>query len=112
MQLGPEEIDIVAGLAQQAGVSAQALAVAIEAESPAQVAHVLALSEDEAARRLDPLRRAATVGEDWGAGCMLLTDDVRAEIRAALRALLPADHSASSGVSQGYTIQAAVSSTK
>lgn len=101
MQLGTEEQVIVAELARQAGVDAGALGKAIESEEPAEVARVLSLPEDEAARRLEPLRRAATVGEDWGAGCRLLTDDVSAEIRTALHALLPADHSASSGVSQG-----------
>ncbi|MEA2724423.1 MAG: hypothetical protein QOH59_2194 [Gemmatimonadales bacterium] len=101
MQFGAAEYNIVAELAQKAGVDALALAQAVESEVPAEVARVLSISEAEAARRLEPLRRAATVGEDWGAGCRLLTDDVCAEIHTALRSLLPGDHSASLGVSQG-----------
>ena len=101
MQLGWEEHMIVAELARTQGVDAQALVDALESEEASRLARVLSIGEDEAARRLEPLRRAATVGEDWGAGCKILTDDVRAEIRAALHALLPPDHSASLGVSQG-----------
>ncbi len=101
MQLGNEERTVVAGIAREAMVDTTALLEALEAEDPSEVARVLSIPEHEAARRLEPLRRAATVGEDWGAGCKILTDDVRAEIRAALRALLPPDHSDSLGGSQG-----------
>jgi hypothetical protein len=101
MQLGNEERTVVAEIAREAMVDTNVLLEAIESEEPSEVARVLSIPEHEAARRLEPLRRAATVGEDWGAGCKILTDDVRSEIRAALRALLPADYSDSLGGSQG-----------
>ncbi len=101
MQLGNEERAVVAEIAREAMVDTTALLEALESEEPSEVARVLSIPEHEAVRRLEPLRRAATVDEDWGAGCKILTDDVRAEIRAALRALLPTDHSDSLGGSQG-----------
>ncbi len=101
MQLGNEERAVVAEIAREAMVDTTALLEALESEEPSEVARVLSIPEHEAVRRLEPLRRAATVDEDWGAGCKILTDDVRAEIHAALRALRPTDHSDSLGGSQG-----------
>ena len=102
MQLQSEERAVLAEVAWRCGVAVQTLIAAVEAESAPELAAVLGIGEAEAEARLEPLRRAAMIGDDWGAGCKLLTDEVRAEIRAALRALLPAtDYSASSGVSQG-----------
>ncbi len=102
MQLGGEERAILADIARQLGVAAQELADAVEHESPAELARVMGIGEAEAAARLAPTQRIAAIGDDWGAGCRILTDDMRAELRLALRKLLPAyDHTASSGVSHG-----------
>ena len=102
MRLEDEERAILADIARQLDVPAQALVDAVEHESTAELAGLLHITRDEAARRLDPVRRTVAIGDDWGAGCKLLTDEVRAELRGALRKLLPTpDHSASSGVSQG-----------
>ncbi len=102
MQLQGEERSVVADIAQQAGVPVWVLMDAVEHESVTELAQVLGISQAEAARRFDPVRRTVTVGDDWGAGCKLLTDELRAELRAALGGLLrAADHSASPDVSHG-----------
>lgn len=102
MQLQGEDRAIVAEIAQHAGVPARALIDAVEHESVSELAHVLRIDEAEAARRLEPVRRTVAIGDDWGAGCKLLTDELRVELRTALRELLPTTApSASSGVFQG-----------
>ena len=102
MQLQPEERAIVTDVARQLGVENQALGDALEHESVPELARLLGISEAEAANRLEPVRRTVAIGDDWGAGCKLLTEEMRAELRAALYKLLPEqNHSASSGVSQG-----------
>lgn len=102
MQLQSEERAIVTDVARQLGVEDQALAGAIEHESVPELARVLGISEAEAANRLEPVRRMVAIGDDWGAGCKLLTEEMHAELRAALYKLLPErSHSASLGVSQG-----------
>ena len=102
MRLEGEERAILAGIARQLGVATQALVDAVEHESTTELAAVMGITRDEAAARLEPVRRTVTVGDDWGAGCKLLTDEMRAELRVALRKLLPTpNHSVSSGVSQG-----------
>jgi hypothetical protein len=66
------------------------------------VAEVLGIDETDARARLEPIRRMATIGDDWGAGCRLLSEEMRGELRRALRGLLDdRAHSASFGVSQG-----------
>ena len=102
MQLGDEERAILADIARQLGVAPQRLVDAVEHESVAELAGVMSITKAEAAARLDPVRRAVAIRDDWGAGCKLLTDEVRAELRVALRKLLPTTmHSASSDDSQG-----------
>ena len=102
MQLQLAEQEILVDVARRSNVDAQALIAAVEDESVLDLATALGIGEVEAARRLDPVRRAVAVGDDWGAGCKLLTDDIRAELQAALRGLGEHDpHSASPGVSQG-----------
>jgi hypothetical protein len=101
MQIGPTEraiLDVVAG---KCGATTEDLADVIEQESAEGLARALGLASDEAASRMARIRRAVTIDDDWGAGCKLLTDDVRAELHAALRALGDTDYSASLGVSQG-----------
>jgi hypothetical protein len=102
VQLLSEERMIVAEIARRLGVAPQALADALEHESPVELAAALHIDEADAAARLEPVRRTAAIGDDWGAGCKLLTDEMRADLRAALWRLAPAsDHSVSSGVSHG-----------
>lgn len=102
MELEAEERGILSDAADQLGVAADALIGAIENESAAELAQVLGISETDAALRLEPVLRTATIRGDWGGGCKLMTDEVRAQLAAALRSLLqPHAHSASLGVSQG-----------
>jgi hypothetical protein len=102
MQLGPEEYRILEDGARQLGISAETLALALEHESAVELAQALGISIDEATERLGRVRRSVTVSDDWGAGCLLMTDQVRAELHTALHRLVQTpDHSASSGVSQG-----------
>jgi hypothetical protein len=90
MQLQPEERAIIADVARQLGVEDQALGDALEHESVPELARLLGISEAEATSRLEPVRRTVAFGDDWGAGCMLLTDEMRADLHAALYKLLPA----------------------
>ena len=102
MELGVDEWAILSDVANELGVSAEALVRAVVNESPAELARVMGISEQDAALRLEPVLRTTTVGGDWGAGCKLMTDELRAQLAAALRSLpLPTVHSASLGVSQG-----------
>lgn len=102
MELEAAERAILSDAANQLGVVAEALIRAIENESAAELAQVLGISEMDAALRLEPILRTTTVRGDWGAGCKLMTDEVRAQLASALRSLLqPHAHSASLGVSQG-----------
>ncbi len=102
MQIQDEERALLIDIAEQLGVDVQALIAAVEHESPREVAEVLGIDETDARARLEPIRRMATIGDDWGAGCRLLSDEMRGELRRALRGLLDdRAHSASFGVSQG-----------
>lgn len=102
MQLQAEERAILIEVAQQRGAAPEALIQAVEDESAREVAAALAIDEAEAEARLAPVRRIVAVNDDWGAGCKLLTDELRGELRAALRGLAGSGaYSASSGVSQG-----------
>jgi hypothetical protein len=99
MQLQSEEQAIVAEVARQLGVAPERLAGALEQESAVALAHVLGIGEAEAAERLQPISRVVAFGDDWAAGCWLLTDEMRDELRTALWSLLPAAQPASPGVS-------------
>lgn len=101
MQVGPAERAILHAVARERGTTTDDLVDAIEQESAEGLARALGLALDKAASQMARIRRAATIEDDWGAGCKLLTDDVRAELHAALRALGDTDYSASFGVSQG-----------
>ncbi len=101
MRLEAEERAILEDIAQAAGIVPERLLQAVEHESVEELAEVLGLDERESAARLEPVLRAVTVGDDWGAGCKLLTSEVRAELQAALSKLGPGAHSASLGVSHG-----------
>lgn len=87
MKLESEDVAILNEGAQSAGVDGAQLARAIEAEAVSDVAAALHITIKEATERLRPLQRAMSIGDDWGAGCKLLTDDVRQAIREALRTL-------------------------
>ncbi len=102
MQLQAEDRAILADGARRLRVDTGALIEAIEHESVAELAAILGIDQQEAALRMDPIRRAVAIGDDWGAGCRLLTDDIRTELQAALRRLIPdGAYSTSSGGSQG-----------
>lgn len=101
MQIGPTEHAILHEVARRHGATTEDLVHAIEHESVQALALVLGLTPNEGAERMARIGRAVAINDDWGAGCKLLTDDVRAELHAALRALGDSDHSASFGVSQG-----------
>lgn len=60
---------------------------AVEAESVRELARVLGIEPTAAAERMERLQRIMVVQNDWGAGCRLLSDDVEAELCAALDAL-------------------------
>jgi hypothetical protein len=57
---------------------------ALSHESAAELAQALGLPAAAAEERMARARRALTVQSDWGAGCKLLTDDVQAELLAAI----------------------------
>ncbi len=101
MRLEAEERAIVEDVAHHLGVVPARLLDAVEHESAAELAQALHVTEGEAAARLEPVLRAVSIDGDWGAGCKLLTAEVRAELHAALRRLGLAPHSASLAVSQG-----------
>ena len=101
MELGSAEQNILADIARRLDLVLGDLVEAIEGESAADLAAAMCISLSDAEARLARVRRAVAIGDDWGAGCKLLTDDVRQELQSALRALADADHSASPGVSQG-----------
>jgi len=96
MKLETGDLAIVYEAARCAGTDAAQLARAIESESVPDVAAVLNITIKEASERLGPLQRAMSIGDDWGAGCKLLTDDVRQAIRDALRNLFADPHGAAS----------------
>lgn len=57
---------------------------ALSNESADELAQALGLPAAAAEARMARARRALTVQTDWGAGCKLLTDDVQADLLAAL----------------------------
>ncbi len=60
------------------------LRAAIEGESAVALAAALCIEQGVAEKHMARLKRALTVQFDVGAGCKLLTDDVEAEVLAAL----------------------------
>ena len=101
MRLENEERAIIGDIAAELQVAPAALAEAVEHESVPMLAALLRIDHVEADARLEPIRRVVMMEGDWGAGCWLMNEELRIELRAALRALLPRDHSASSGDSHG-----------
>ena len=102
MFLGDAERKIVVDGALRCGVAPALLIDALQHESGSELAQALRIDQTTAEARLAPIVRAVTVEGDWGAGCKLLTDDVRAELQRALSELFTTDaYSASSGVSHG-----------
>ena len=101
MRLEAEERAILEDVARRLDVVPARLLQAVEDESTTALADVLQITEGEAAARIEPVLRAVSIGDDWGAGCKLLTAEVRAELQAALRKLSARPHSASLGVSHG-----------
>ncbi len=60
------------------------LRTALNHESAAELAQVLGLDLAAAEERIARARRALTVQTDWGAGCKLLSDEVQADLLAAI----------------------------
>ncbi len=92
MKLEAEDLAIVYEEARCAGADGAQLTRAIESESVSDVAAVLHITIEEATERLLPLLRAVSIGDDWGAGCKLLTEDVQQAIREALWGLFAEPH--------------------
>ena len=102
VQIEDQERAILAQVARGRGIGPEALLSAVEHESTAELAQVLQIDTNEAGAWLDRVRRIVTIGDDWGAGCRLLTDELRVELHAELWKLRPdTAHSTSSGGSQG-----------
>jgi hypothetical protein len=72
--------------ADRYNVDAVLLGRAINDESAAQLAAVLGLSQPEAHARIEQIQRVLAVNNDWGAGCKLLTDEITAQLVAAIDA--------------------------
>ncbi len=87
MQLTAELRDALAQAAWRHNVELERLQAAVEHESAAELAAVLGLDQPAADAQMARIRRSVTVQGDIGAGCRLLTDDVQAELLAALAEL-------------------------
>ena len=87
MQLNTELCDALAQVAWRYEVEVELLQAALEHESAAELAAVLGLDQLAADAHMARIRRAVMVQGDIGAGCRLLTDDVQAELLAALAEL-------------------------
>ena len=81
----PEIEAVLAQVARRYHADVQQLRQALEDESAAELAAVLQIDRAAAEERMAKIQRAVVVQSDWGAGCKLLSDDVRAELVAALR---------------------------
>ena len=81
----PEIGAVLAQVARRYHADAQQLRQALEDESAAELAAALEIDRAAAEERMAKIQRAVVVQSDWGAGCRLLTDDVRTEMVAALR---------------------------
>jgi hypothetical protein len=73
--------------ARRYGAGVAALRAALEHESADELMQVLGISLVEARARIGRVERVLAFSGDWGAGCKLLTDDVRDELLAVLDSL-------------------------
>ncbi len=73
--------------ARRYGAGVEALRGALEHESAAELMQALGISLVEAKARIGRVERVLAFSGDWGAGCRLLTDDVRDELLAVLDSL-------------------------
>ena len=80
-----------AQLAAARGLDPALIVAALQAADTAGLARLLARPPAAVCSALAALDRATAVATDWGAGCAILTDTVRAERSAALRALFGLD---------------------
>lgn len=83
---GPDVDAAIKRVSARYGVDPQVLQAAIADESAQHLADVLGLSLAEAQTRMARVQRVLTMQSDWGAGCKLLTDDVTADLIAAIDA--------------------------
>ncbi len=83
---GPEVEAAVQRVAERYGADAQRLQAAIVDESAPKLAQVLGLSHQAAEIRMARVQHVLAAQSDWGAGCKLLTDEVTAELVAAIDA--------------------------
>jgi hypothetical protein len=65
----------------------RSLLLAVIHEAPDELANVLGVEHAVAEAHMERISRILTVQSDWGAGCKLLTDQVQAELAAAIKAL-------------------------
>ena len=82
-----DDPDIAAALqraARRNHASAGSLRAAVEHESAGALAQALRIPLPEAGERMNHVRRVLAFGGDWGAGCRLLSDDLRDELLAVL----------------------------
>lgn len=86
MYFEPQIEAIIAEVARRYHADPTHLRAAIEHESAAELAAALRIDPAQAAQRMESVQRILTMQMDWGAGCKLLTDDVQAELRAAIAA--------------------------
>jgi len=84
MMLNPQIEAALEQVAWRYNADLELLRSALSHESAVELAQALGLSAAAAEERMARARRALTVQSDWGAGCKLLTDDVQAELLAAI----------------------------
>jgi hypothetical protein len=84
MMITPHLEEALAQVAWRYSADLDRLRAALSHESAAELAQVLGLDTAAAEERMARVRRALMVQTDWGAGCKLLTDDVQADLLAAL----------------------------
>lgn len=84
MQLSQVLIEALNQVAWRRNADVGELRTAIEGESAVALARVLGIEKGMAEQHMARLQRALTIESDVGAGCKLLTDDVEAEVLAAL----------------------------
>lgn len=87
MQLNPTIHAALEQVAWRYNVPVDALHAAIARESATELAQVLGIARPVAETHMARLQRAVTIQSDLGAGCKLLTDDVEADVLAALTEL-------------------------
>ncbi len=87
MQLNAAMEEALAQVAWRYNAELEVLRMAVQHEAADELARALKLDSDAAQQRMARIQRAATVQTDIGAGCKLLTDDVQAEVLAAIASL-------------------------